>query len=176
MRDIRVGVAQFEHRDRDPRANLAKIRELTHRAVEQGADIVSFHECCISAYTFVQPLSHAELLAVAEPVPDGPSVRQLIEIAKEFRVVVMAGLFERDARQRIYNCYVTVSPDGFLTKFRKLHTFVSSHAIDSWCFCNRSRAKRGGQAHFPGDYVRQRPDRTNHLSRIRRENEPVPGP
>ena len=28
---------------------------------------------------------------------------------------------------RIYNCYVTVSPEGFVTKYRKLHTFVSPH-------------------------------------------------
>lgn len=127
MRDIRVAAAQFEHRDRDPGYNLSRIRELTGRAVEQGAEIVSFHECCISSYTWVQPLSHAELLQVAEPVPDGASVQKLIEIAREFKVVVMAGLFERDSEQRIYNCYVTVSPDGFVTKYRKLHTFVSPH-------------------------------------------------
>lgn len=64
---------------------------------------------------------------VAEPVPDGPSTRKLIEIAREFRVVVMAGLFERDPERRIYNCYVCVGPDGFVTKFRKLHTFISPH-------------------------------------------------
>src|SRR5688500_4907180 len=127
MREIRVVAAQFEHRDRDPDYNLSRIRELTRRAVDQGAEIVSFHECCISAYTWVQPLSKQELLEVAEPVPDGPSVRRLIEIAREHRVVVMAGLFERDSEQRIYNCYVTVSPDGYITKFRKLHTFVSPH-------------------------------------------------
>lgn len=127
MREIRVATAQFEHRDRDPVYNLSRIRELTRRGVEQGAEIVSFHECCISGYTWVQPLSKSELLEVAESVPDGPGTRSLIEIAREFRVVVMAGLFERDAEQRIYNCYVTVSPDGFITKYRKLHTFVSPH-------------------------------------------------
>jgi predicted amidohydrolase len=127
MRDIRVAAAQFEHRDRDPLYNLSRIRDLTRIAVEQGAEIVSFHECCISAYTWVQPLSKSQLLEVAEPVPDGPSVRRLIEIAREFRTVVMAGLFERDAENRIYNCYVTVGPEGFITKYRKLHTFVSPH-------------------------------------------------
>ena len=126
MREIRVAAAQFEHRDRDPNYNLGRVRELTRRAVELGAEIVSFHECCISAYTWVQPLSKAELLRVAEPVPDGPSVQRLMGIAREFRTVVMAGLFEREG-DRIFNCYVTVSPDGFMTKFRKIHTVVSPH-------------------------------------------------
>lgn len=127
MRDIRVATAQFEHRDNDKSYNLGRIRELTRRAVEQGAEIVSFHECCISAYTWVQPLSYQQLLDVAELVPAGESTRQLIEIAREFRTVVMAGLFEKDAAGKIYNCYVTVGPDGFITKYRKLHTFVSPY-------------------------------------------------
>lgn len=127
MRDIRVATAQFEHRDNNKAYNLGRIRELTRRAVEQGAEIVSFHECCISSYTWVQPLSYEQLAAVAEFVPDGASTRELIAIAREFSVVVMAGLFEIDSAGKIYNCYVTVGPDGFITKYRKLHTFVSPH-------------------------------------------------
>lgn len=127
MRDIRVGTAQFEHRDNDKAHNLARIRELTRRAVEQGAEIVSFHEVCIPGYTWMQPLSKEQMLNVAEPVPDGASVRELIKIAKEFHVVVMAGLVERDADQRVYNAYVAVGPDGYLARHRKLHTFVNPH-------------------------------------------------
>ena len=48
---------------------------------------------------------------MAEPVPDGPSVGELVKIAREFGVVVMAGLVERDAARRCYNTYVTVGPD-----------------------------------------------------------------
>jgi predicted amidohydrolase len=39
----------------------------------------------------------------------------------------MAGLFEKDPESRIYNTYLTVSPDGYLTRFRKLHTFINPH-------------------------------------------------
>jgi predicted amidohydrolase len=124
MRDIRIAAAQFEHRDADKAYNLGRVRELTRRAVEQGAEIVCFHECCLSAYTYLQALDREQLAAVAEPVPDGPSVRALIGIAREFRVVVMAGLIERDGG-RFHNCYVTVGPEGYITKFRKLHTFIS---------------------------------------------------
>src|SRR3982750_725086 len=97
MRDIRVAAAQFEHRNGDKAYNLSRVRDLTRRAVEQGAEIVSFHECCISAYTFLQHLDRDRLAAVSERVPDGPSTRALIEIAREFGVVVMGGLIENDA-------------------------------------------------------------------------------
>lgn len=126
MRDIHVAAAQFETRDGDKAYNLGRIRDLTRQAVERGAEIVSFHEVCIPAYSWLQPMSRAELAAVAEPVPDGPSVRELIRIAREFSTVVMAGLVEADG-ERFYNCYVTVGPDGYITRFRKLHPFVNPH-------------------------------------------------
>ncbi|MCO6043437.1 nitrilase family protein [Aeoliella sp. ICT_H6.2] len=127
MRDIRIATVQFENRDNDPPFNLGRIRELTGRAAEEGAEIVSFHECCIPAYTWLQPLDKNDLLAVAEPVPDGRSVKQLIDVAREFRVVVMAGLLERTPDQQVYNTYVTVGPEGFIAKYRKLHPFVNPH-------------------------------------------------
>ena len=127
MRDIRIGAAQFENKDNAPDYNFSIIKELTRKAVDQGAEIVSFHEGCIPGYTWVQPLTLQQLREVAEPVPDGPSVRRLIELAKEFSTVLMAGLFELGDNGEVYNCYVTVSPDGYLTKYRKLHTFVNPH-------------------------------------------------
>ncbi|MAE67697.1 MAG: nitrilase [Phycisphaeraceae bacterium] len=126
MRDIRIGAAQFENRDNDKQHNLSRIHELTRRAADLGAQIVCFHEGSIPAYSWMQPLDRDGLLRVAEPVPDGPSVRRLIEIAREHSVIVMAGLVELDA-QRIHNAYVTVGPDGYITHFRKLHTFLNEH-------------------------------------------------
>jgi predicted amidohydrolase len=127
MRDIRVAAAQFEHRGSDKAYNLSRVRALTRRAVEQGAEIVSFHECCLSGYTFLQHLDRAGVAAVAERVPDGPSVRALIELAREFGTVIAAGLVECDAAGRLYNGYVVVGPEGYLGGHRKLHTFITPH-------------------------------------------------
>ncbi len=129
MREIRVGAAQFENRDNDKQFNLSRIEALARRAVEQGAEIVSFHEGCIPGYSWIQPLSKQQLLDVAELVPDGTSVRRLCELARQLNIVIMAGLFERDADRNLFNCYVTVGPDGFITKFRKLHPFVNPHLL-----------------------------------------------
>ncbi len=131
MRDLRIAAAQFEHRNGDKAYNLSRIRELSKIAVERGADVVSFHECCISAYSFVQEFSKPELLDLAEAVPDGPSITELIAISRECQVPLLAGLFERakDAAgiEQVYNTYVCVDQNGLIAKFRKLHAFVNPH-------------------------------------------------
>lgn len=131
MRDIRVAAAQFEPRDNDPAFNLDRIEALTRRAADQGARIVSFHECCISGYTFLQQFDRAALERIAERVPDGPSTRRLHQIARKYGVFIMAGLVEHapppSPGGRLHNCYVTVGPDGFVTKYHKLHTFINPH-------------------------------------------------
>jgi predicted amidohydrolase len=124
MRAIRIGAAQFEHRDNDKAYNLGRIRDLARRAAEQGAEIVCFHECSVTGYTFLQRLDRAQLLRLAESVPDGPSTQCLISIARELGIVVMAGLIELDAEDKLRKCYVTVGPQGYITKFHKLHPFI----------------------------------------------------
>src|SRR5258705_3521057 len=125
MNDLRVAAAQFEARDRDKAFNLPRIRDLSRKAVDQGAQIVSFHECSITGYTFLQTLTPQQLAEIAEAVPDGPSTRTLINIARELKIIVMAGLIEREPDGKLYKSYVTVGPDGFITKFHKLHPFIN---------------------------------------------------
>ena len=134
MNNIRIAAAQFENVNGDKVYNLAKIRELTAEAVAQGAEVVSFHECCIPAYSFVQNLSKAQLLELAEPVPDGDSIQQLMDISSEFKVPILAGLIERDG-ETLYNTYVCVDGHKFVAKFRKLHAFINPHVASGNEFC-----------------------------------------
>jgi predicted amidohydrolase len=123
MRDIRIAAAQFEARDADKDYNFSRIEALARRAVEQGAEIVSFHECCITGYTFLQGLTPEAFAALAEEVPGGPSTQRLAALSKALGVPLLAGLVERDG-SRFHNCYAVVAPEGFVTKFRKLHPFI----------------------------------------------------
>ncbi len=125
MRDICVAAVQFEHRNADKAYNLERIRALTENAAGQGAEIVAFHECSTCGYTFLQHLDRAALADLAERVPEGETVEALGAIAREFGVIVGAGLIERDPAGRLYNTYALVSPEGFLARHRKLHTFIS---------------------------------------------------
>ena len=126
MQDIRIGAAQFENRNGDKPYNLSAIRRLTERAVDLGADLVSFQEAAISAYSFVRRLDRQALTDLAEPVPDGPSVRQLMDISRDCRVPIGAGLFEREGDQ-LFNSYVVVDGDDLVARHRKLHPFVNKH-------------------------------------------------
>jgi predicted amidohydrolase len=129
VRDVRIAAAQFEARDGDKQYNLGRIEALARRAVEQGAEMVSFHECCIPGYTFLQDLSREALEELAELVPDGPSTRRLAELARQLGVPLLAGLVERQDG-KLYNTYLAVAPEGFVARFRKLHAFINPHL--SW--------------------------------------------
>lgn len=130
MNDLRIAAAQFEARDADKDYNLGRIEALAREAARLGADVVSFHECSITGYTFLQTLSRGELEALAEPVPDGPSTRRLWDLSRALGVPLLAGLVEREGEGeagRLYNCYVAVAPEGFVARHRKLHAFISPH-------------------------------------------------
>jgi predicted amidohydrolase len=128
VRDVRVGAAQFEHRDGDKGYNLGRIGELSAQAARQGAEIVSFHECSITGYTFLRHLDRDALARLAEPVPGGPSTAALCGLAREHGLVIMAGLIEAEG-DRFYKTYVTVGPEGFITRFRKLHPFINPNIL-----------------------------------------------
>ena len=123
---LRVAACQFEYRDGDKAFNIGRVRDLSRQAAAAGAEVVSFPECCISAYSFVQPFSREQMLSLAEPVPDGASTRELMAISRESGVAVLAGLFEREG-DRIFNTYVCVDGDRFVARHRKLHAFVNPH-------------------------------------------------
>ncbi|MCZ2157662.1 MAG: nitrilase family protein [Bryobacterales bacterium] len=124
MKKIRVGSAQFEARDGGKEYNLVVIADLARKAKDEGADLVCFHECSISGYTYLENLTREELANVAEAVPEGPSIQRLIEIAADLGISIGAGLVEREG-SHLYNTFVVVAPDGFVAKHRKIHAFVN---------------------------------------------------
>ena len=92
MRDIRIAAAQFEPRDGDKAFTLDRIDHLAGLAVAAGAEVVSFHEGSITAYSYLQSATRDELLEVAEEVPGGPSCEAVREISARHGVPVLAGL------------------------------------------------------------------------------------
>ncbi|MBV8252176.1 MAG: nitrilase family protein [Chitinophaga sp.] len=127
METIKVATAQFENRSNDKAYNLGRIRELSKAAAADGAQVVAFHECSITGYTFARNLSEAQMLEIAEPIPDGPSIRQLTAIAAENNISILAGLFEKDEANQLFKAYVCVDKNGLVAKYRKLHPFINPH-------------------------------------------------
>jgi predicted amidohydrolase len=127
MENLKVATAQFENRSGDKAYNLSVIRKLAGEAAAQGAQAVTFHECSITGYTFARHLSKQPMLDLAEPIPDGPSIKALKDIAAEHNITVLAGLFEKDEHDDLFKAYVCVDKNGLMAKHRKLHPFINPH-------------------------------------------------
>ncbi len=135
MENIRISTAQFESRSGDKSYNLAVIERLAQKASEEGSQVIAFHECCVTGYSFARKLSGAQLLDLSEKFPGGNSVSRLTEIAGKYNMIVLAGLFERDESNSVYNTYVCVDENGLVAKHRKLHAFIHPDLStgDSYC-------------------------------------------
>ena len=123
--NIRIATAQFETKSGAKDYNLSVVRKLSQKAKQQKANVVCFHEMCITGYTFLKDLSAEQCLALAEDLLDGPSVKELIQIARECEIVVLAGLLEKED-DRLYNTFICVKGSGIIAKHRKIHPFINS--------------------------------------------------
>ena len=135
MNPLKIAAVQFEHKSQDKEYNLQLVDRLSGKASQDGADVVAFHECCISGYTIAKSLSLNEMLNLAEVVPDGPSIKLLTQTAQKHNITLLAGLFEKDEQNNIYNTYVCVNKNGLVASFRKLHPFISSHLSSGSEYC-----------------------------------------
>ena len=124
MKNITIATAQFEHASGDKARNLKTIDDLAGKAAAQGAHAICFHENSICGYAFARKLTRDQLLEIAEPIPDGPSIAQLKTIAQKHKITVLAGLFEKDYEDNIFKAFVCVDNTGVKARFRKLHPFI----------------------------------------------------
>jgi predicted amidohydrolase len=135
MDNIKISTAQFEHKNADKVYNLSVIEKLSEKAAAEGSNVIAFHECSVTGYTFARHLSKEQMLDLAEMIPTGPGIVRLTEIAKKNNIVVLAGLFEKDKNDNLFKTYVCVDRNGLVAKFRKLHPFINPYltAGDSYC-------------------------------------------
>ena len=113
---MRVGFYQYDPLFGEVAKNLDAVTAALERA---EADLIVLPELFASGYQFV---SQEEVQRLAEPVPDGPTTRRLMEIADRRRLHIVAGLPEK-AGSKCYNSAVIVGPAGFIGCYRKTHLF-----------------------------------------------------
>jgi predicted amidohydrolase len=100
---------------------------MAKEASATGADVIAFHECSITGYTFARKLSREQMVDIAEVIPEGSSTARITEIARRNNIVILAGLFEKDASNNLYKAYICVDGNGLKARFRKLHPFINPH-------------------------------------------------
>ncbi|WP_298350336.1 nitrilase family protein [Runella sp.] len=135
MNKLKISTAQFENKSGDKVYNLSVIEKLSKKAAEESSNVIAFHECSITGYTFARHLSKEQMLDLAESIPEGESILKLTEIAKANDIVILAGLFEKDNQDRLFKAYICVDKNGLVAKYRKLHPFINPHLTpgDSYC-------------------------------------------
>ena len=123
---MKIAVAQFEPKDGDKNYNLSVIESLTQKAKKKGANLISFHEMSITAYTYTKNLNYHEIIDLAEEIPSGESIKRLIKISNKYEMPILAGLVEKE-KDKIYNTYLCVYNNQVVAKFRKLHPFINQY-------------------------------------------------
>lgn len=113
---MRVGYFQFDPVFGEVKRNLDTVGTRLSRI---ECELMVLPELFATGYQFV---SKEEVGALAEPVPDGPTTRRLIEVARDRTMYVVAGLAEL-CGDHCYNAAVLVGPGGFLGLYRKAHLF-----------------------------------------------------
>jgi predicted amidohydrolase len=135
MRNLKISTAQFENKSGDKDYNLSVIEKLSKKAAEKGSDVIAFHECSITGYTFARNLSKDQMLDLAEFIPGGKSIARLIEIAMKYDIVILAGLFEKDENNNLFKAYVCADKNGLVAKYRKLHPFINPYLTPGDGYC-----------------------------------------
>ncbi|MBI5426653.1 MAG: acyltransferase [Nitrospinae bacterium] len=108
---------------------FGKVRENVDRALEmlagQEADLIVLPELFSTGYQFA---GREEALELAEPIPDGPTARRLIDLARSQKTALVAGLAERDGKT-VYNSALVVGAQGYIGKYRKAHLFDAENDV-----------------------------------------------
>ena len=92
----------------------------TRGAAAQGAAIIGFQEVFNAPY-FCQ-VQEEEHYRWAEPVPDGPTVTRMKELAAELGIVIVVPVFEVEQAGFYFNTAAVIDADGtYLGKYRKHH-------------------------------------------------------
>ncbi|MDP9175944.1 MAG: carbon-nitrogen hydrolase [Planctomycetota bacterium] len=105
--------------DADSTANLKNQLRLIETAAKGGAEIICTQELFRSQY-FCQVEDH-RFFALAETIP-GPSTDAICKLARKYRAVVIASLFEKRAAGLYHNTAAVIDADGsILGVYRKMH-------------------------------------------------------
>ena len=135
MNNIKISTAQFENKSGDKAYNLSIIDALAAKAAGNGSQVIAFHECSVTGYTFARNLTKEQMLELAEYIPGGESTSQLQALALKHDITILAGLFEKDKNDNLFKAYICVDKNGLVAKFRKLHPFINPYLTPGNEYC-----------------------------------------
>jgi len=119
---MKVGVLQFCPVFGEVDRNLDRVETLLGA---EEADLVVLPELFNTGYQF---LSRDEVASLGEEIPNGPTTRRLIDIARRRQLFLVGGLVEKTP-SGCYNSAVLVGPEGYIGHYRKIHLFLKEKEL-----------------------------------------------
>ncbi|MBZ0186810.1 MAG: hypothetical protein K8F91_11230 [Candidatus Obscuribacterales bacterium] len=130
---VRCGLIQTRNEIVPPgggtdKKTIAKIKEAmlekhlayTKEAYEKGVKVLCYQEIFNGPYFCAE--QETCWYDSAEPIPDGPTVKKLQELAKKYEMVLIVPIYEREQAGVYYNTAAVIDADGsYLGKYRKNH-------------------------------------------------------
>lgn len=124
---IRAGLLQLRHDlpgdapiNEHKGVAIAKHTEWISKAADQGVQVLCLQELFFGPYFAAE--QHRRWYAAAEPVPNGPTVQAMQEVAKKHRMVLIVPVYEMEMPGVYYNTAAVIDQDGtYLGKTRKMH-------------------------------------------------------
>lgn len=94
--------------------------DLIAQAADQGAQVCCLQELFYGPYFCAE--QDAKWYAMTERVPDGPTIKLMMELAKKHEMVMIVPVYEEELTGVYYNTAAVIDADGsYLGKFRKMH-------------------------------------------------------
>ena len=115
MNDLKVTVASLRSVLADPQRNLKLVREACVRARRDGARMILLPELMLTGHG-----AHQKMADNAEPIPDGPMGRAIIDMSVEYDLCICVGLAELD-HNIVYNSQMVVDRGEYLGAQRKVN-------------------------------------------------------
>jgi len=151
MDDLKVAAVCMEALPGEVERNLKRVEALVLEASAENARFVCFPELSVTGYTLKRP---AHIHGNARPEE---AVDRLVCLAKQTRLVLIAGLAEIQPGSRPYITQVVAGPEGLLGLYRKTHLsppekniYQPGHQIKAFSFGHTTfGVQLCYEAHFP---------------------------
>jgi len=123
MNDVKVTVASLRSVLVDPQRNLELVHKACETARRDGARLLFLPELMLTGHG-----GHAKMIENAEPVPDGPLSRAILELSRESGLCICVGLAEL-SNSIVYNSQMVADRGECLGLQRKINL-----SADEYCW------------------------------------------
>ena len=123
MRDTKVTVASLRSILKDPGRNLDLVKDACVTAHRDGARMLFLPELMLTGHG-----GHQKMVGNAEPVPDGPMCKAILDLSVEYGLCICVGIAEL-SNNTVYNSQIVVDRGEYLGLQRKINL-----SGDEYCY------------------------------------------